>query len=102
MDSLSVITLVFTDIQGSSVLWEAAPDAVRQGLKLHDALMRERIEAGDKDYGPFTESIVDAGRDLATGMVASFTSLLVEELQTEKDFTRGQGPASTSDTSASA
>ena len=32
------IVLVFTDVQGSTALWEHVPDAMRDALALHDAL----------------------------------------------------------------
>ena len=33
-------TFVFTDIEGSSALWEAVPEAMRRSLRMHDALMQ--------------------------------------------------------------
>jgi predicted ATPase/class 3 adenylate cyclase len=36
---------LFTDIEGSSRLWEAFPDAMAAALDTHDALLREAIEA---------------------------------------------------------
>ncbi len=38
-----IVTFLFTDIEGSSRLWERAPDAMREALARHDALCRERI-----------------------------------------------------------
>ncbi|MCB9762724.1 MAG: tetratricopeptide repeat protein [Alphaproteobacteria bacterium] len=41
------IALVFTDIQGSTRLWEAAPDATARALDLHNAALRQVLgEAG--------------------------------------------------------
>ena len=31
------VTFLFTDIEGSTCLWQAAPDAMPQGLERHDA-----------------------------------------------------------------
>ena len=39
------ITLLFTDIEGSTKLWEAHPEAMGIALARHDALLRETIEA---------------------------------------------------------
>ena len=39
------ITFLFTDIEGSTKLWEAHPEAMRLALTRHDALMRATIEA---------------------------------------------------------
>ncbi len=38
-------TFLFTDIQGSTRLWERHPEAMRLALARHDALLRESIEA---------------------------------------------------------
>ncbi|CAN5277689.1 hypothetical protein BH20VER2_BH20VER2_16150 [soil metagenome] len=39
------ITFLFTDIEGSSKLWEQQPEAMRTALALHDQLLREIFEA---------------------------------------------------------
>src|SRR5579871_6854216 len=38
------VTFLFTDIEGSTRLWEKFPEAMRQALARHDALLREAIE----------------------------------------------------------
>ena len=38
------VTFLFTDIEGSTQLWEAAPDAMRAALARHDSIMRDAIE----------------------------------------------------------
>ena len=38
------VTLLFTDIEGSTRLWEAAPDRMAVALRTHDALVRAAIE----------------------------------------------------------
>src|SRR3984893_19144455 len=37
------ITFLFTDIEGSTLLWEAQPEEMRTALARHDALVREAI-----------------------------------------------------------
>ena len=37
------VTFLFTDIEGSTKLWEAHPAVIRAALARHDALMREAI-----------------------------------------------------------
>ena len=37
------VTFLFTDIEGSTALWEEHPDAMRVALARHDALMRDMI-----------------------------------------------------------
>src|SRR5437762_12847208 len=39
------VTFLFTDIEGSTRLWEQQPDAMRLALARHDALLRAAIEA---------------------------------------------------------
>lgn len=39
------VTFLFTDIQGSTALWEADPDAMRSALARHDALLSRAIAA---------------------------------------------------------
>lgn len=38
------VTFLFTDIEGSTKLWERLPEAMRVGLARHDAIMRAAIE----------------------------------------------------------
>ena len=41
---IGTVSFLFTDIQGSSSLWENHPEEMRAALAKHDALMREAIE----------------------------------------------------------
>ena len=41
------MTLLFTDIEGSTRLWEGAPEAMSVALRRHDSILREVIEAHD-------------------------------------------------------
>ena len=43
------VTLLFSDIEGSTRLWERSPDAMARALKRHDELMRSAIE-GSQGY----------------------------------------------------
>ena len=38
------VTFLFTDIEGSTRLWEAAPEQMRPALASHDAIVRRAIE----------------------------------------------------------
>jgi predicted ATPase/class 3 adenylate cyclase len=62
------VTFLFTDIEGSTRLWEEHPDAMRDALACHDELLREAIEGhggyvvkttGDGFHAAF--SAADAG-----------------------------------------
>ena len=39
------VTFLFTDIEGSTRLWQEAPDAMASALARHDAIVRGAIEA---------------------------------------------------------
>src|SRR5689334_23865411 len=39
------VTFLFTDLEGSTRLWEQYPDAMKAASARHDALLREAIEA---------------------------------------------------------
>jgi predicted ATPase/class 3 adenylate cyclase len=39
------VTFLFTDIEGSTQLWEKHPEAMKDALAKHDAILRETIEA---------------------------------------------------------
>ena len=41
------VTLLFTDIEGSTKLWEAHAAAMRAALERHDALLRQCIDDHD-------------------------------------------------------
>ncbi|MGI4788398.1 MAG: ATP-binding protein [Janthinobacterium lividum] len=41
------VTFLFTDIEGSTRLWESSPDAMRPALARHDSLLRQSIEDND-------------------------------------------------------
>ena len=38
------VTFLFTDIEGSTRLWESQPDAMAADLALHDRLVRAAVE----------------------------------------------------------
>ena len=39
------VTFLFTDLEGSTRLWEEHPDAMRPALARHDEIVRASIEA---------------------------------------------------------
>jgi class 3 adenylate cyclase len=38
------VTLVFTDIEKSTMLWESAPNSMDKALRLHDSVFREILQ----------------------------------------------------------
>jgi len=59
-----VVTVLFTDVEGSTRRWEADADAMRAALAEHDAVLRNAIEA----HGGFLFS------HTGDGVVAAFAS----------------------------
>ena len=39
------VTFLFTDLEGSTRLWEQFPEAMRPALERHDAILRDAVEA---------------------------------------------------------
>jgi class 3 adenylate cyclase len=48
------VTLVLTDVQGSTSLWERAPELMREALRVHDDVLR-RLLATHRGYEVRTE-----------------------------------------------
>ncbi|HZT40750.1 MAG TPA: adenylate/guanylate cyclase domain-containing protein, partial [Chthonomonadaceae bacterium] len=69
------VTFLFTDIEGSTKLWEQHPEAMRSALARHDALLREAIEKHNgvvfKTVGDaFCAAFATAGEALAAALAA--------------------------------
>jgi predicted ATPase/class 3 adenylate cyclase/Tfp pilus assembly protein PilF len=76
------VTFLFTDIEGSTRLWEEHPDAMRRGLARHDVLVRAAIERHEgvvfKTIGDaFCAAFHTAPRALAAALAAQ-QALLAE------------------------
>ena len=41
------VTFLFTDVEGSTRLWEEHPDAMKPALARHDAILRDAVESND-------------------------------------------------------
>jgi class 3 adenylate cyclase len=39
------VTFLFTDMEGSTLLWETAPEAMRAAQELHDSILHAAIAA---------------------------------------------------------
>lgn len=60
------VTFLFTDIEGSTKLWEQHPEAMKSALAKHDSILKEVIESnhghiikttGDGVHAVFTTAI---------------------------------------------
>jgi class 3 adenylate cyclase len=81
----SAVTCLFTDIEGSTQLWEEYPPSMHGALARHDALLRQTVEShhvhvlntvGDAFYAVFARA-PDVHRDVKapqsmSGTAASF------------------------------
>jgi predicted ATPase/class 3 adenylate cyclase len=81
MSQTSTLTFLFTDIEGSTRLWDSQPDLMRTALARHDAIMRGAIEhsgglvfktIGDAFCAAFIqpEAAVSAALDAQLGLSA--------------------------------
>src|SRR5512140_1801920 len=69
------VTFLFTDIEGSTELWEKHPEAMKSALAKHDSILRDAVESnggheikstGDGIYAVFES----AGQGLAATLAA--------------------------------
>ena len=65
------VTFLFTDIEGSTRLWETQHAAMQQALALHDAIMRDAIEAHDGYLVKTTGDGAHAAFGIAANAVAA-------------------------------
>ena len=73
------VTLLFTDIEGSTTLWEQYPDAMRVALGRHDRLLREAVEASGgcivKRTGDGVLAVFETGENALAACVAAHRAL---------------------------
>lgn len=69
--SVSAITLLFTDIEGSTRLWEQHPDGMAAALEVHDRLLINCIEGAGgsvvKTMGDGLMADFESGIDAVSG-----------------------------------
>src|SRR5258708_8119156 len=66
-----IITFLFTDIEGSTALWEREPDAMRQALARHDAILRQAVEAQGGTVYKVIGDAIQAAFALPAGTLAA-------------------------------
>src|SRR5215471_9654573 len=68
-------TFLFTDIEGSTTLWERFPERMRGALARHDSILREVLEANNgcvfKTVGDAFCAVFPAARDAVTAASAA-------------------------------
>ena len=69
------VTFLFTDIEGSTTLWEQHPDAMQAALARHDTLLRHAIESSDgcivKSTGDGVYAVFAAAPDALAACLAA-------------------------------
>jgi LuxR family transcriptional regulator, maltose regulon positive regulatory protein len=75
-------TFLFTDIEGSTQLWERHPQAMRLALARHDAILRQAVDQHRgvvvKSIGDGVHAVFTAASDAALASLAAQRALLAE------------------------
>ena len=76
------VTFLFTDLEGSTRLWEEHPDAMQGALARHDALLRDAVETNNgvivKSTGDGIHAVFASAHDALGASVAAQHGLDVE------------------------
>ncbi len=76
------VTLLFTDLEGSTRLWEQFPEAMKGALRQHDAILREAIESAGghvvKTTGDGMMAVFERATDAATASLGAQRGLAAE------------------------
>ena len=76
------VTFLFTDLEGSTRLWEEYPDAMQGALARHDELLRAAIDAHDghvvKTTGDGFHAVFASARDALDAAIAAQCALGAE------------------------
>ena len=76
------VTFLFTDIEGSTQLWERHPEAMQAALARHDALLRAAVEANHgtiiKTTGDGLHAVFASAADAVSAVLAGQRALLAE------------------------
>ncbi len=77
------VTFLFTDIEGSTKLWERHPEAMRAALQQHDALLRQAIQDNDgcvfKTVGDAFYAVFDDAVDALSAAHAAQTAIMAQD-----------------------
>ena len=76
------VTFLFTDVEGSTSLWEERPAEMRGALERHDALLRQAIESSNghlvKTMGDGLVAVFDDAKNALAAAVAAQRALQVQ------------------------
>jgi predicted ATPase/class 3 adenylate cyclase len=80
--STGTVTILFTDIEGSTHLWEQFPHAMQGALARHDALLRQAVQAHNghviKSTGDGLHAMFEAAGDAVLAVIAAQRALQTE------------------------
>ncbi len=83
---IGIVTFLFTDIAGSSNLWEQHTNAMSEALPRHDAMLREAIESRYgvvfKTVGDGSHAVFGNASDALAAAVAAQRTILAEPWET--------------------
>jgi len=92
----STLTFLFTDIEGSTTLWEQAPHAMRSLLAWHDGVLRSAVESSNGRVVKTTGDGVCAVFDTAKSAVAACLAAQRDFQQATTGAAAGVAPVSES------
>ena len=79
------VTFLFTDIEGSTRLWDEYPEAMQAALAAHDAILRGAVEAGGghvvKTTGDGIHAVFATARDALDAAVVMQLGLAAEPFE---------------------
>ena len=89
MSQTTTLTFLFTDIEGSTRLWDSQPDLMRTALARHDAIMREAIQHGD---GSVFKTVGDAFCAAFENPAGALQAALEAQLRLSSENWNGMDP----------
>jgi predicted ATPase/class 3 adenylate cyclase len=80
------VTFLFTDLEGSTRLWEEHPEAMKEALARHDVIVREAVEGRGgrviKTTGDGLHAVFDTAQDAAAAAIGAQRALAEEQWDT--------------------
>ena len=77
------VTFLFTEVEGSTRLWDESPDVMSHAMPRHDELLRDAVESHDgfivKNTGDGFHAVFATAHDAVTAAVAAQRGLLADD-----------------------
>ena len=77
------VTFLFTEVEGSTRLWDESPDVMSHAMARHDELLRDAVESHDgfivKNTGDGFHAVFATAHDAVTAAVAAQRALLADD-----------------------